>query len=78
MLHTAVSVQLVEGAIVVGNSNAIFPDDRCLICIAIVLETVRFGVFTMVNMKTAMFWDIETQFVLHRRHITSPLQSPVS
>jgi WD40 repeat protein len=27
-------------------------------------------------MKNAVFWDIESQFVLHRRHITSPLQSP--
>jgi hypothetical protein len=29
-------------------------------------------------MKNVVFWDINTQFVLHRRHITSPLQSPVS
>jgi hypothetical protein len=27
-------------------------------------------------MKNAVFWDIKTQFVLHRRHITSPPQSP--
>jgi hypothetical protein len=27
-------------------------------------------------MKNDVFWDIETQFVLHRRHITSPLESP--
>jgi hypothetical protein len=27
-------------------------------------------------MKNAVFWDIETQFVPHRRHITSPLQFP--
>jgi hypothetical protein len=27
-------------------------------------------------MKNVVFWDINTQFVLHRRHITSPLQSP--
>jgi hypothetical protein len=32
--------------------------------------------FTAVTMKNAVFWDIKTQFVLHRRHITSPLQSP--
>jgi hypothetical protein len=31
-----------------------------------------------VTMKNAVFWDIKTPFVLHRRHITSPLQSPVS
>jgi hypothetical protein len=27
-------------------------------------------------MKNVVFWDIETQFVPHRRHITYPLQSP--
>jgi hypothetical protein len=29
-------------------------------------------------MKNVVFWDIKTQFVLHRRHITSALQSPAS
>jgi hypothetical protein len=29
-------------------------------------------------MKNAVFWDIKPQFVLHRKHITSPLQSPAS
>jgi hypothetical protein len=29
-------------------------------------------------MKNAVFWDIKTQFVPYRRHITSPLQSPAS
>jgi hypothetical protein len=29
-------------------------------------------------MKNGVFWDIKTQFVLHRRHITSLLQSPAS
>jgi hypothetical protein len=27
-------------------------------------------------MKNVVFWDIKPQFVLRRRHITSPLQSP--
>jgi hypothetical protein len=27
-------------------------------------------------MKNVVFWDIKTQFVLHRRHITSLLESP--
>jgi hypothetical protein len=31
--------------------------------------------FTAVTMKSVVFWDIKTQFVPHRRHITSPLQS---
>jgi hypothetical protein len=26
-------------------------------------------------MKNAVFWDIKTQFIPHRKHITSPLQS---
>jgi hypothetical protein len=29
-------------------------------------------------MKNVVFWDITTQFVLHRRHITFPLLSPAS
>jgi hypothetical protein len=33
----------------------------------------RISVFTAVTMKNGVFWDIKTQFVLHRRHITSPL-----
>jgi hypothetical protein len=37
---------------------------------------VRFGVLTAVTMKNVVFWDIETQFALHRRHITSPLHRP--
>jgi hypothetical protein len=40
------------------------------------MEFVRSEVFTAVTMKNAVFWDIKNQFVLHRRHITSPLQSP--
>jgi hypothetical protein len=42
------------------------------------LNFVRFEFFTAVTMKNAVFWDIKTQFVLHRRHITYPLQSPAS
>jgi hypothetical protein len=33
----------------------------------------RFEVFTAVTMKNAFFWDIKTQFIPHRRHVTSPL-----
>jgi hypothetical protein len=29
-------------------------------------------------MKNAIFWDVKSQFVLDRRHITSSLQSPAS
>jgi hypothetical protein len=29
-----------------------------------------------VTMKNAVFWDIKTQVLPHRRHITSPLQNP--
>jgi hypothetical protein len=38
----------------------------------------RFEDFTAVTMKNFVFWDIKPQFVPHRRHITSPLQSPAS
>jgi hypothetical protein len=38
---------------------------------------VRFEVFTAVTMKNAVFWDIKTQFLPHRRHITSPLPRSV-
>jgi hypothetical protein len=37
---------------------------------------VKLEVFTAVTMKNVAFWDIKTQFVPHRRHTTSPLQSP--
>jgi hypothetical protein len=39
---------------------------------------VGFEVFTAVAMRNVVIWDIKTQFVLHRRHITSPLHSPAS
>jgi hypothetical protein len=39
---------------------------------------VRFEVFPAATMENVVFWDIKTLFVLHRRHITSPLQSPAS
>jgi hypothetical protein len=34
---------------------------------------VRFEVFTAVTMMNVVFWNIRTQFVPHRKHITSPL-----
>jgi hypothetical protein len=42
------------------------------------LYSVRFEVFTAVTMKNGVFWDIKTQFILHRRHITSSLHRPAS
>jgi hypothetical protein len=36
---------------------------------------LRFVGFTAVTMKNVVFWDIKTQFIPHRTHITSPLQS---
>jgi hypothetical protein len=38
----------------------------------------RFEVFTAVTMKNSVCLDIITHFVLHRRHIKSPLHSPAS
>jgi hypothetical protein len=40
--------------------------------------SVRFEIFTAVTMKNGVFWDINTQFVPNRRHITSLLQIPAS
>jgi hypothetical protein len=37
---------------------------------------VRFEVFTAVTLMNVVFLDIRTQFIPHRRHIMSPLQSP--
>jgi hypothetical protein len=37
---------------------------------------VIFEVLTAVTSKNAVFWDIKTQFVPHRRHMSSPLQNP--
>jgi hypothetical protein len=37
---------------------------------------VRFEVIAAVALKNGVFLDIRTQFIPHRRHITSPLQSP--
>jgi hypothetical protein len=39
---------------------------------------VRFEVFTAVTMKNVAFWDIKTQFVLHRRHILRYRALPVN
>jgi hypothetical protein len=38
---------------------------------------VRSKVLTAVTMKNVVFWVITTQLVLHREHITSPLQTTV-
>jgi hypothetical protein len=35
-------------------------------------KCARFEVFAVVTMKNVVFWDIKPQFVLHRRHSTSP------
>jgi hypothetical protein len=40
------------------------------------VHNIRFDVFTAVTMKSAIFWDINPQFIPHARHITSPLHSP--
>jgi hypothetical protein len=37
-------------------------------------NNVRFEVFRAMTMRNAFFWDIKAQFILHRKHITSPLQ----
>jgi hypothetical protein len=39
---------------------------------------LRLQIFTAVAMKNAAFWDVGTQFIPHKKHIRSPLQSPTS
>jgi hypothetical protein len=41
------------------------------------LYVVRFEVFTAMAMKNAVFWDIETQFVPHRRYVSATESSRV-
>jgi hypothetical protein len=35
----------------------------------------RFEVFMAVTMNNAVFWDVESQFLPHKKRITSPLQT---
>jgi hypothetical protein len=35
------------------------------------IRNVRFEVFTAVTMENVVFWDIEPEFVPHRRHYVS-------
>jgi hypothetical protein len=61
-----------------------FPhNSHAAVCLRVIQRTavsilIRSEVFTAVTMKNVVFWDMKPQFVLHRRHITSPLQSPAS
>jgi hypothetical protein len=47
-------------------------------CMGVYPDEVRIEVLTAVIMKNAVFRYVSTQFVPHKKHITSPLQSPVS
>jgi hypothetical protein len=38
---------------------------------------LRFEVFTAVTMKNVVFWDIKTEFVLHRRHTAVTMKNGV-
>jgi hypothetical protein len=40
------------------------------------INGVRFEIFWAVAMNNAVFWDVKTQFVPHRRHIICPLKNP--
>jgi hypothetical protein len=39
-------------------------------------EILFASVLNSIQIKNGVFWDIKTQFVSHRRNITSLLQSP--
>jgi hypothetical protein len=45
-------------------------------CMKLFYSYVRFELFKALTMKNAVFWDIKTQFVPHKRRSTSTLQSP--
>jgi hypothetical protein len=55
----------------------LFPPDSLLIQYSFP-PFITFEAFTAVTIKNVVFWDIKIQFVLHRRHITSTLQSQAS
>jgi hypothetical protein len=44
----------------------------------VILVYVGFEVFEVATIKNVVFWGLKTKFVLHRRHITSRLQSAAS
>jgi hypothetical protein len=46
---------------------------HCPLSSTLLQALLRFEVFTAVTMKNGVFWDIKNLFVLHRRHITSPI-----
>jgi hypothetical protein len=48
-----------------------------MLCCLVEVHNIKFEVF-MTIIKKAVLWDIKTEFVNHRKHITYPLQSPAS
>jgi hypothetical protein len=59
-----------------ANTFPIYTQISSLACKPHIISThVGFQVFTAVTMKNSVFWDIKSQFVPRRRHVTSPLQS---
>jgi hypothetical protein len=62
------------------TQKILLPAAGCIYAVIITSmeKLVRFEVFTAVTMKNVIFWDIKSQFILHRRHIMSLLQSPAS
>jgi hypothetical protein len=71
ILHTHTNIYIYKFLVLPGCFNSHLKD-----AITADVYIVRFEVLTAVTMKNAVFWDIKTQFVLHRRHITSPIQTP--
>jgi hypothetical protein len=75
----------------IGRDNTVtnqfhgFPPPLQTSSLTVARDAPAFGLLLQLNTqsrpsvlpKNGVFWDIEPKFVLHRRHITSPLQSPV-
>jgi hypothetical protein len=71
IFHLAASLCSSDSPVQLVQGNTSIPET-----IRTKYRDVRSEVSMAVTMKNVVFWDIKTQFVLHRRHSTSPLQSP--
>jgi hypothetical protein len=47
-------------------------------CGAIGGKNLKFEVLTAMTMKNATFWDVKTQFILHKKLVKFLLQNPAS
>jgi hypothetical protein len=79
-VHLSVSVFGVHGHAAVGMWNTQGVQETVALVWRNWLVDIPVQGFSAITltMKNGVLWYIKTQFVLHRRHNTSPLQSPAS